>query len=563
MGEPTGIISTILWVVGGLALFLYGIEMMGNALRRAAGPLLRSLFDRVTASRFRGLLTGTVVTGLIQSSSASTVMIVGFINAGLFSFERSISLILGANVGATITPMITAFGLEEASLPLIGIGFVLYLVSPRRVWQQAGLACMGFGTLFFGLLIMKFAVSVYRNEIQEGLSLFVNAGFRGHLLTFLIAAVGTAIIQTSAATVVMVQAMAFEGAVTRLDIAIPMILGAQVGTCITAIIAAARGSLSGKRAALAHLIFNLVSVTIASLMIPLYVRWTPMVADTLPVQIGVVHVLVRVIGVLLFLPLTRVLARTVMFVARGTDKLNATPAHLDFARIHEPEVALASVRAEVRELFDTSMDVFNASIEAFLSGDEKAGRMVRKREILIDDLALTISEYLVKVAKQPVPPHAVQMLPLWLHVLGDVERIGDHAENIVELLRVQANAGVSFSDQAVAELRDVQAVLNRLGDLVRTIMEDGDEPALTNLLRLKAEINETVNHVLDNHAKRLSEGVCHPVGGMVFVELVTNMRRIANHLRNVGASVASRTPEPTMQIHTLKENMRSEELPPS
>jgi phosphate:Na+ symporter len=338
-----------------------------------------------------------------------------------------------------------------------------------------------------------------------------------------------------------------------------MILGAQVGTCITAIIASARGSLSGKRAALAHLIFNLVSVVIASVMVPVYVRLVPLVADTMPVQIGVVHVAVRVVGVLLFLPITRVLAKAVIFIAKGTDKLNATPAHLSFSGIHEPEIALRSAELEIQALFETSMGVWNDSIEAFISGDEKAGRLVRRREGLIDDLSLTISEYLIRVAKELIPERLVHMPPLLVHVLGDVERLGDHAENIVELLRVQSNAGVHFSPKAVDELRALQRLIDTLADHVRSTMVDRDDAQLRAVLQTKGKINEAVDRALDHHATRLGDGVCHPVGGMVFADIVTNMRRVANHLRNIAASIGSRAPEPVMQIHTLKEAMRTEE----
>ncbi|OVE73387.1 hypothetical protein BVX94_04055, partial [bacterium B17] len=232
--EVVKIILTLLWVFGGLGLFLYGIELMGNSLRKAAGTALRKSLNFLTRTRVHGLLTGTVITGLVQSSSATTVMVVGFISAGLLAFPQSMGLILGANIGSTVTPQITAWDLDELAIPIIGIGFLLNFLSRRRVLRQFGLALMGFGMLFLGLVLMKLAVRGYSDVIKSSLEACTQGGIGGMLIAFFVSMVVTAVIQSSAATVVMVQALALEGAVNGIGIAIPIIVGANVGTCITA-----------------------------------------------------------------------------------------------------------------------------------------------------------------------------------------------------------------------------------------------------------------------------------------------------------------------------------------
>ena len=558
MEMPGNIVVAVSWLLGGLALFLYGIEMMGSALRRAAGPALRNAFDHVTRTRFHGLATGTLVTALIQSSSATTVMVVGFINAGLLSFQQSIGVILGANIGTTVTVQITALDIDAVALPMLGLGFLVRLFSRRRVLRETGTACMGFGMLFFGLILMKFAVSSYRDEIRQWLNLFADGGVSGMALTFLIATAATAIIQSSAATIVMAQALASEGAITRLDLAIPIILGAGVGTCITAIIASLESSRAARRAALAHLVFNVIGVLITILLYHVYLRVIPRTADDLTHQIANCHMLIKLVNVALFIPLTALFGRMVVRMLPGEDKLNAAPEFLDFGEMDNAEQALASAANEVKRMFRLCVDLLKDSVDAFLESDEPAQAMVRKRETLVDDLDRTIGAYLLKLSQKDIPPALASEVPLWVHVMSDVERIGDHAENIVEIAELGESSETRFSDQAVAEVKETLALVLSLGESVDRAMEKQNEECMSDVLARKDRVSEAVDRFLDNHAERLEGGTCAVTAGMIFVELIMNLRRVANHLRNIAVSVTSRMPEHTLYVQKLKQQLQEE-----
>ncbi|MFC1467336.1 Na/Pi cotransporter family protein [Verrucomicrobiota bacterium] len=555
MEAPVTVMAVVFWLLAGLALFLYGIEMMSRALRKAAGPAIRKAFDFVTRTRFHALLAGTIVTGLIQSSSASTVMVVGFINAGLLKFSQSIGIILGANIGATITPQITAFNLDDFALPLLGMGFLLTFFVRKRVARQSGFAIMGFGMLFFGLLLMKFAVTEYLDDIQSWLTLFTEKEFLGQLTAFLLAAAATAIIQSSAATIAMLQVIAVGAEPVGLELFLPLIAGAQVGTCITAMLASMQASLSARRAAVAHLVFNMIGTLVTLCLYKLYLRVVPLTSSEIARQIANCHLLTRLVNVMLFVPFVSVFSRFISRLLPGEDRLSAAPAHLDFREVRNPEKALASATREILRMYNTCLEMLQDSVRAFIEHDSSACELVMKREALVDDLYHTTGEYLLMVSRGEVTPELATRPALWMHLMSDVERIGDHAENIVELCGVRSADPVRFSRQETGEMEETLGLILQMGAEVNEAMQDQDEGHMLPILQLKEQVNYAVDQILDRHAERLEEGVTTPTAGILFVEAIMNLRRVANHLRNIAASVTSKAPEHTAQIRKLKEEL--------
>jgi phosphate:Na+ symporter len=557
MDLPTSVIGALAWLLGGLALFLYGIDTMGMALRRAAGPNLRRMFDRATATRRQGLLSGAVVTALVQSSSASTVMVVGFINAGLLTFEHSIALILGANIGATLTPVITVFDIDLLSLPLVGIGFLVAMIGRRRMVRQIGWAVMAFGMLFFGLVLMKLAVAGYREELRGWLQAVSSGGLGSQFAAFGVAAVATGIIQSSAATIVMVQALALEGAMTELHVALPLILGAQVGTCITAILASLRASLAARRAAYAHLVFNLIGAGITLCLAYVYLWVAPRLASGLPAQIALTHVLTRVVNVLLFLPLCRLFGRFVTLTFRGADTLSPRPEFLDYGQLGNATAAMAGVAREVRRMFDLCMVMLADAVASLLDRNDVLGESVLRRESLIDDLSRTVGEYLVRVAQGELPTEQRFRPALLLHLVRDVERIGDHAENLVELGEMHRSEATRFTPEAERDIRALAGLVGDMGAHVGETLQLRSEGGMARVLRDKQAIDETVEQALDGHMARMEQGSCQALGGMIFVEAMTNLRRVANHLRNIAADATSELPERARQVHRLKAELEN------
>jgi phosphate:Na+ symporter len=558
MEVPQTIILSVLWLLAGLGLFLYGIDLLGASLRKAAGPALRKAFDFATGTRLRGILAGTLVTALVQSSSATTVMIVGFINAGLLTLEQSISVILGANLGTTVTSQITARGMEGVAIPLLGIGFVVSIAFQRRALRHTGLAIMGTGMLFLGLILMKDASREYSTHIQAALE-YVSGGHAGlRILAFLVAMAATAIIQSSAATLVMIQASAFAGAIHDIELAIPLILGAEVGTCITAILASLRSSRSAKRAALAHLLFNVIGTLITVLLYRFYLWAIPRTAASVPQQIANAHLLIRLVNVACFLPFTAAFSRLVTRLFPGQDKLDACPAFLDYHACTDSARALMLATREITRMFHLSMTLLQDTVQAFLERDTRHLELVKKREDLIDDLHFTIADYIMRLARNDLPKDQLTRPALWMHVMNDVERIGDHAENIAELAATRLEDRGRFSREAIEEVRDVLDRVVDLGCSVQDAMEHQTPAIMAAVLRKKEALNVRVDEVLDRHETRLSEGTCGVIAGIIFVELVMNLRRVANHLRNIAASATSHAPEHTLLVQRMREAIKEE-----
>ncbi len=552
MNAPDTIIELLFWLLGGLGLFLYGIEMMGKALRRAAGLALRRIFDQVTKTRWRGLLTGTVVTGLIQSSSASTVIIVGFISAGLLTFQQSISLILGANLGTTITPQITALKIDQYAIPMLGIGFVLTFITRKRKLRQLGFAVMGFGMLFMGLILMKFAVSEYTGSIHAWMEQFTEGGAVAYLSAFLAATAATALIQSSSAMVVMIQLLFVQGALPGFNVVIPLILGAEVGTCITALLASLRGSLSSKRAAMAHLTFNLIGALIATALFAFYLWLIPKTATDPGRQVANAHLLIRLVNVALFLPLIGLFGRFVEKIIPGQDKYSAAPEFLNTVDLGNPEKALANVRCEIQRMTAISMSALTDSVEGFLERDQARLDSVLAREDMIDELCKAVTYYTMQVSRGPLPQELQSQPLLLLHIMSDIERVGDHAENIAQLNDSFPEGETQLSAESMEELKQLTEQVRAIGKRTHGVLEKADADEVAAIVGHKERINRLVDSFFEKHAERIAHSETTPIGGILYTELVTNLRRASNHLRNAAISAGSGGPELTWLKRKLR-----------
>lgn len=544
MHSPDDIITAIFWVLGGLGLFLYGIEMMGRALRKAAGTALRRGLDFLTRTRFHGLVTGTVITGLVQSSSATTVMIVGFISAGLLSFPQSIGLILGANIGTTVTPQIVLLDLDKLAIPLVGMGFLLNFLARKRTVRQLGLALMGFGMLFLGLMLMKLAVQDYGDNIRGWLGICAQGGLAGKFIAFSIATITTAIVQSSAATIVMLLAMASQGAITDIEIAIPMILGAHIGTCITAVLASLRSSKSARKAAAAHVLFNVVGTLITAALFRYYVRFIPMTAQTLEHQIPNCHLAIKLVNVLVFLPFTRHLAGLINFLMPGKDKLSAAPEFLCHADLHNPLQALDNVRLEIHRMCRICVDITKDAVDAFLENDDLAQELVLKQEELVDDLYEGIANYVLDISALEMRAELASRPQELMTILSDVERIGDHAENIVEISQAFKKKNAKLSEHADKDIKSLIKMVGSMADDVLDLFENTDEKTVGKVIQAREKLDEQSAEMMRHHDKRLEKGKCTIMASIVFTDMVTNLRRVANHLRNIAATLGDHPIKP-------------------
>lgn len=553
MDAPDTIPELIIFLLGGLALFLYGIDLMGRALRKTAGVALRSVFGQVTRNRWRGLLTGTVITGLIQSSSAATVIIVGFITAGLLTFQQSISLILGANIGTTITPQITALKLDQYAVPMLGIGFLLTFITRRQSMRQLGYSIMGFGMLFLGLKLMSFGVSEYTDAIRAWMERFNQDGVWNYLGAFAAAALATAFLQSSSAMVIMIQLLFVQGALPGLNLVIPLILGAEVGTCVTALLASARGSLSAKRAAVAHLTFNLIGFAIASALFTVYLRLIPYTSGDPARQVANTHLIIRLVNVALFIPFTGLFGRLVERIIPGTEKYSAAPEHLETADLDHPEKALANIRLEIRRITVIGLGALDDAVRGFLDRNQKLLDSVLAREEIVDELCKAVTHYTLLLSRRPLPAPLQNQPLLWLHVMSDAERLSDHAENIAQLKDAFPEEEARCSAASIAELEELLSHILRLGEQVTAVLEYASDANVAALVKDKEEINRLVDENLVRHAARIARGETTPIGGILYAEMVTNLRRASSHLRHIAISTGAGGPEMTWLKRRLRE----------
>ncbi|OVE74208.1 hypothetical protein BVX94_01060, partial [bacterium B17] len=348
-------------------------------------------------------------------------------------------------------------------------------------------------------------------------------------------------IQSSAATVVMVQALALEGAVNGIGIAIPIIVGANVGTCITAMLASLQASRSARKAAIAHLVFNLVLVVISMALYRFYVAYIPRTAVSLPHQIANAHVAIKVVGVLLVLPFTRQFAGLIDRLVPGEDKLNAAPEYLDHADLGDAGKALDNVAFEIRRMFSMCMEMFSDAVDVFFEGNELEGELVKKREGLIDDLYDSIAGYVLDLSKKGLPSGRSARPAYLMHLMSDVERIGDHAENIVEISEAFGKESVSLSDAAESDLRALTKMVMDMGLLVERLFEVASPEIAEEAGVLREDIYDKARSMIEDHEKRLTEGECTVIAGIVFVDLITNLKRVSNHLKSAASNLGSRS----------------------
>ncbi len=527
--------SLIFSIIGGLGLFIYGIHVMSEGMQKIAGDKLRTVIAKFTTNRFTGLLTGAGITSLIQSSSVMTVMVVGFINAGLMTFRNSIAVILGANIGTTVTAQLVAFKLTEYALPLIGIGSALYFFGRTKKQRNIGQAIFGFGSIFLGLNIMS---SVVKPLAGNGAlnTIFVTFS-RNPLLGILVGAVATAIVQSSSVTTGIIVGLAATD-ILGLRAAIPLILGTNIGTTVTAVIASIKTTISAKRAAAAHIFFNIVGVVIAFVLMPIYYFIAINSSTSAARQIANVHTMFNVVNALIFLPFIPLFAKFIKKVVPGEDiVIHKGPRFLEKRLLKTPAIALDAAKNELLAMLILTRDAVSDAMDAYLKNDMKSANRVAAKEDATDALQESITKYLVQITQQEMSQELSEKVPPLLHSVNDVERIGDHAENIAEIAERKIEDKLKISKEAQLELSKMYAALNSMFDNVTIALENMDKKAAKNALSNEDKINLLTAEIRNKHLERVNKGVCVPIAGVNFVDLIMNMEKIGDHMANVAHAI--------------------------
>ena len=540
-------IFNVLTVIGGLCLFLFGMNLMGQALERRAGGKLRSLLDKMTGSVFAGFLTGLGITAIIQSSSATTVMVVGFVNSGLMTLRQAINVIMGANVGTTVTAWILSLsGIESGNvfvrllkpssftpiLALVGIVYYMFMKDGKK--KDTGMIFLGFATLMFGMETMSGAVSSLKNvpEFQQMFLMFTNP-----ILGVLVGAVLTGIIQSSSASVGILQALSSTGSVTYAA-AIPIIMGQNIGTCVTALISSVGANKNARRAAMVHLYFNIIGVTI--FLVGFYglntVCHFAFVNTTIEAWgIAVVHSVFNIVATLVLLPFANLLEKLAILTIPDSPEKESF-ALLDDRLLNTPAVAVERARSATAEMAELARVGVMQAMSLTHDWNDTLAQKVREEETQVDRYEDALGTYLVKLSSRELNHADSQSVNTLLHTISDFERISDHSVNLMESAEEMHTKEIQFSQDARDELQvledAVQDILNRTTDAFRK----GDLHLASKVEPLEAVVNELVRAIKAHHIARLQAGSCSIEYGFVLDDLLTNYERVCDHCSNVAVA---------------------------
>ena len=535
------------YVIGGLGLFLLGMRTMSDALRRVAGDRMRRILRLMTHNIVVSVLAGAGITCLIQSSSATTVMVVGFVNAGLMSLTQAIGVIMGANIGTTITAwLVSMIGLLKAlkitnyALPAIGIGFAVSVICKRQ-GRHWGSVLLGFGLLFFGLSLMKDAFEPLGGS--EKARALIEQMARNPLYGVLIGMAMTMVVQSSSATIAIVQLLALSGAISFAE-AIPIVLGDNIGTTITAQIASMGTNVHARRAARAHLVFNVIGVCI---LMPFYRPFSHLIeslypgglnASTVMAHIALSHTVFNVVNTLVFMPLAGVLAAVVTRMVPGEgDVVHVEPQYLEEHLLSTPSIALEQARREVVRMIELASSAVHDASEAFFSGSPQELKLVSQKEDAIDNLQNRITQYLIRVSRESLGSSESNQLPVLLHSVNDIERIGDHAVNLMEAAERRIETNLPFTDDATDELARMRAEVEKMFGTVTDALEHSDGAAARAAFESEDKLNAMQMQFRQNHLNRLSKGDCDFFSGLTFVDCLCYYEKIGDHLTNIAQAV--------------------------
>lgn len=531
-------------LIGGLCLFLFGMNLMGQALERRAGSGLRSLLEKMTQNRLMGLLAGLGVTAVIQSSSATTVMVVGFVNSGLMTLRQSIGVIMGANIGTTVTAWILSLsGIEGSSLlvqmfkpstftPILAlVGIILYMFCKADKKKDTGMILLGFATLMFGMEAMSSAVSSLRNvpQFREIFLMFSNP-----ILGVLVGAVLTGIIQSSSASVGILQALAGTGQVTY-GAAIPIIMGQNIGTCVTALLSSIGTNKNARRAALVHLNFNVIGATVG---IVLFYVVRAVAAPALLGQaasewgIAVAHSIFNILCTAVLLPMGGLLEKLVLrLVPEG--KQPQREAELDERLLATPALALERCRTLIADMASYSMESLRESLNAITAYNQKSAEHIREDEAKTDHYEDIIGSYLVKLSARKIGESDSALAAEYLRIIGDFERIADHSVNILESAEEMQQKGIAFSAAALQEYATMAGAVREVTALAYDSFVSGDVQAARQVEPLEQVIDDLKEEMRTRHIRRMQQGSCSIEAGFIWSDLLTNLERVSDHCSNI------------------------------
>ena len=518
-------------VLGGLGLFIYGIYIMAEGMQKAAGDKLRSILEVLTTNPFISMLTGVALTVLVQSSSTSTVMVVSFVNAGLIGLTQAVGTIFGANIGTTITAQLVSFDLGMLALPAIAIGTALFMFSKRRVRKNIGKATLGFGILFLGMTLLSDSLAPLSEE-PLFLSLLERFG-QTPLLGVLAGAIFTVMVQSSSAASGVIIALTFQG-LLDLQSGIALIMGTNIGTCVTTLLAGIGANLGAKRTAAAHIIFNSVGTLAFLIILPFFTNLAELTADTVPRQVANAHTIFNVGAALLFLPFTSKFAALMERIIPGEElKIEHGSKYLDKRVVGTPMVAIANSKNEIVRMAKIAGEMVEESLDDFISSDTKKMQYVRQKEKIVDQLEKEIVMYLSEISHNSLSINQSKQLTSLMNAVNDIERIGDHSENLIDLAQNRLEDNLPFTQTALDELKDFCEKVHKMYLETIEALEKNDAEKAREMIEYDDVIDEMEKVLRKHHINRLNEKRCHLSSGVIYLDILSNFERIGDHSSNL------------------------------
>lgn len=529
-------IFTLIEVAGGLGLFLFGMKLMGDGLENAAGDKLKSILEKVTKNPVSAVLVGAFVTMVIQSSSATTVMVVGFVNAGLMNLAQAAGVIMGANIGTTITAQLVAFKLDEIAPLFVIVGVILLMSAKQKKRKDIADIVLGFGILFMGMGIMSSALKplaaspMFTNLIVAIGDNWILGIFTGLALT--------AILQSSSATTGILIALASTGSID-IKVALPILFGCNIGTCVTALLASIGANKTAHKAAGIHLMFNVLGTLI---FIPFIIPLANLVKKISPGdverQIANAHTVFNITATIILVPLSKYIIMIVNKLIKGEDEIeHFGPKYLDERLLETPVIAAGQVQKETLRMANKAKENLELSMTAFKENNETLVKKVYENEKLINTLEESITSYLVKLSKCDLSAKESNLVASTFHVVNDIERIGDHVENIADLTLEKIGRNLKYTEDALKEIDYIydQTTKALLVTIDAYASENVDEAK--NIYEIERKIDASQKEFRENHIKRLSQGSCSAYDGAIFMDLLSNFERIGDHATNIAESV--------------------------
>lgn len=530
----------IFGLIGGTALLMYGVDMMGEGLERASGETMKKILKALTGNTLSAFFVGTLVTAIVQSSTAITVLTVGFVNSGLMNLSQAMGIIYGANIGTTITAQLMAFSfkfkLTDVALPVLGIGFAISYIAKNKKIKNMGQALMGFGMMFLGLKILNGGIP-YMQE-SEMLRRFFTEYASIPVVGVLLGIVATAMVHSSAATVGLVMILAQAG-LLDLESSIYLMLGDNIGTCVTAQVASLTGNINARRTAWGHTLYNVFGVIITWAIIPIFMKIVVFATDKfhanadISVYIANSHTIFNLLSAVLFLPFTKYYVSFLNKVVRSKAENTNGKVLLNKLLLDTPVASLEAARNELIRGVEILKKMIEDVMELIYTEDTKKIGIISDNEYIINEMQKEFTTYIVEISKRELTESQSIMVPAMISSINNIERSGDRVMEIISLTNKKIDGKLPFSPMAMEELRELEKNILEMLDYTVITLRKRDPQSIVNIKKLENKIDELSERFQQNHVDRLNKGLCSIDAGVIYIDIISHLERIADHIYKI------------------------------